>query len=69
MYPIKNLSKKALEYCALSGLLPEKVQQAVSCNEVTLYRLTSKEEMRLYDVDYSYPYVILDRFNRPVTLK
>lgn len=69
MYPIKNLSKKAADYCTLSGLLPEKVQQAVNSNEVTLYRLTNKAETRLYDVDYNYPYVILDRFNRPVTLK
>lgn len=69
MYPIKNITTKAADYCKSVGLLPGRVQTAVNSGEVTMYRLTSKSEMRLYDVDYSYPYVILDRFNRPVTLK
>jgi len=69
MYPIKNLTKKASDYCKSVGLLPEKVQQGVMSGMVRMYRLTAKSEMRLYDADIRLPYVILDRFDRPVTLK
>ena len=69
MRPIKNLSRKATEYCKEVGFNPDDVQEAMNADVVTLYRLTLKSEIRLYDADYNYPYVILDRFNRPVTLK
>ena len=69
MRPIKNITTKAAEYCKSVGLLPDRVQTAVNGGEVALYRLTNKSEKRLYDADFRLPYVILDRFNRPVTLK
>jgi len=64
MKTLKKLSKKAREWCELSGYDVEKVKELMNSNSFAIFKCETKYEMNLEGVDYNYPYVIFDPFNQ-----
>lgn len=63
MRNLKRLTKKATEFCELSGLSVIKVQEAMKLDSFAFLRCESKSEMDENGVDYSFPYVIYNPYN------
>lgn len=60
---LERLSKKALEFCELSGYDVNKVREDMKSNCFALKKCETKEEMIDEGVDFNYPYVIWNPYN------
>lgn len=63
MKTLKRLSKKAIEFCELSGFDKNKVNEAMKLNSFAMQKCETKAEKEYHDVDLNYPYVIFNPFN------
>ena len=63
MKSLSRLSKKAAEFCIISGLDVEKVKEAMKSDSFSIDICESKYEMDAHGVDYCFPYVIFNPFN------
>jgi hypothetical protein len=63
MKNLTRLSKKATEFCNLSGYDIQKVKEAMKSSSFSFSRCENKTEMDNNGVDYSYPFVIYNPFN------
>ena len=63
MKNLKKLSKKAAEFCELSGFDVEKVKEAMKSNSFAVQKCETKSEMEDECVDFSFPYVIWNPYN------
>ena len=58
MKTITRLSKKAAEFCEMSGLCVEKVKEAMKSNSFAIRKCETKREMEEEGVDFSFPYTV-----------
>ena len=63
MKTLKRLSKKAAEFCEMSGYDVERVKELMNSNSFAIERLETKKEMDEEGCDYAYPYKIFDPFH------
>ena len=63
MKKLTRLSKKAVEFCEFTGLDVNRIHENMKSESFAIQICETKEEMRLYDVDYNYPYVFFNPFN------
>ena len=63
MKTLKKLSKKAREWCELSGYDVEKVKKLMNSESFAIIELETKREMNIEGVDYNYPYILFDPFH------
>ena len=63
MKTLKRLSKKAVEFCEMSGYDVERVKELMNSNSFAIERLETKKEMDEEGCDYAYPYKIFDPFH------
>lgn len=57
------LSKKAIEFCNLSGYDVAMIKENMKSESFAFQRCETKEEMENEGVDAGYPYVIYNPFN------
>lgn len=57
------LSKKAIEFCNLSGYDVEMIKENMKSDSFAFQICETKEEIENEGVDYNYPYVIFNPFN------
>lgn len=63
MKNLERLSKKAAEFCYLSGFDADKVREAMKSSSFAIQICENKSEMDEEGVDYAYPYVIWNPYN------
>lgn len=63
MKTLKRLSKKAIEFCEMSGLDARKVKNAMQIEGISINVCETIKEMDDNGVDYNYPYIIANPFN------
>lgn len=63
MRNLKRLTKKATEFCELSGLSVAEVKKAMKHSAFAFKVCENIAEMNKYGVDYRYPYVIYNPYN------
>ena len=67
MKTIERLSKKAIDYCDLSGFDSDKVREAIKSGAISIEKFETKKEMDEEGIDYSYPYVVNNPYNIDIT--
>jgi hypothetical protein len=68
MKTLKRLSKRAAEWCELSGYDPAKVRENMKSNSFAVERLETKKEVESNGADPRYPYRIFNPFNLNIKL-
>ena len=63
MKTMEKLSKKASEFCALSGYDVDKVKEAMKSKSFAIMSLETKKEMKDAEVDVSFPYMVWNPYN------
>ena len=63
MKNLVKLSKKAAEFCELSGYDVDKVKEAMKSNSFAVQKCETKSEMEDEGIDLSFPYVIWNPYN------
>lgn len=66
MRNLKKLTKKAVEFCELSGLSVDKVKKAMKHSSLEFKVCENIAEMNKHGVDYCYPFVIYNPYNIPL---
>lgn len=64
MKNISKLSKKAAEFCEMSGYDVDKVRELMKSTYFAIRKCETKREMEDEGVDFSYPYVIWNPYNK-----
>ena len=67
MKNLEKLSKKAIEFCELSGYNVEAVKEAMKSNSFAVQVCENKTEMEENGVDFNFPYVIWNPCNLPLS--
>ena len=62
MKALKRLSKKAAEFCEMSGYDPKLISRLIKGDFLFILKFETKEEMDKEGVDYNYPYKIYDNW-------
>ena len=63
MRNLERLSKKATEWCNLSGYDPKKIKVNMTSSSFAVQICENKNEMDEEGVDYNYPYVLWNPYN------
>ena len=63
MKKLTRLSKKAIQFCKLSGYDVEKVKESMESNSFAFKKCESAEEIQDNGVLSEYPYLIYNPFN------
>ncbi|CCZ08572.1 uncharacterized protein BN783_00518 [Odoribacter sp. CAG:788] len=63
MKKLTRLSKKAIEFCELSGYDVNKIRENMKSESFAFQICETREDMNDNGVDYNYPYVIFNPFN------
>ena len=66
MKTLEKLSKKAAEFCELSGYDVTTVKELMKSNSFALQKCETQREMEEEGVDFSYPYVIWNPYSLDV---
>jgi len=63
MKTLTRLSKKAAEFCSLSGYDTDKIRELMKYESFSILKIETKKEIDDEGVDYNYPYKIFNSFN------
>jgi hypothetical protein len=63
MKNLDRLSKKAAEFCEMSGYDVDKVKEAMKSGSFAVQKCETKSEMEDEGFDFSFPYVIWNPYN------
>ena len=63
MKTLTRLSKKAIQFCELSGYDVEKVKESMKSNSFAFNKCESAEEIRDNELSTTYPYLIYNPFS------
>ena len=63
MKNLTRLSKKAIQFCELSGYDVETIKVLMKSNSFAFYKCESADEIKGNDASSEYPYVIYNPYN------
>ncbi len=69
MKNLKQLSKKAIKFCKMSGYDVAKVKHLMKTSSFSVIRLETQMEIIYEGVDPKYPYIIFNPFNHDIKYK
>lgn len=69
MKTLNRLSKKAIEFCEMSGYDVKKIRENMKSDSFAFQICENKSEMDENGTDYAYPYVIFNPFNLDINIE